>query len=190
MWSTEPLGSIIPAPGSTFPCSGTVVHLAAPNDLTSGSWTAHPNVSTSVNTQTDPFGVTNNAGGMIANQTGTDYCFVKQTITVSAGITYSITGYLKAVSGPSWIVIRFADNVTSIGAYFDVSGTGTVGINQGSSCAQIQAAGNGFVQFSIAGSFPSLNGTQEFQMFMTDSNGGAYNGALNNQTMYYYTIGP
>lgn len=86
----------------------TVLHLTSPNDFSNAAWTAI-NVGIVSTTQLAPDG-SNTASQLICADVVN--CFIAQTlgVTLTTGVVYSITGYIKSVVIPVWADVLINDN--------------------------------------------------------------------------------
>jgi hypothetical protein len=184
-------------------CSGTAIHLTNPNDLGAVQWTPVNVTNVCTNCQTDPFSVINNAGDIKCNNAGGGGFSVNiyQAVgSLTANTTYEISGYLKPIAGPVWVIAVISDPNNSsdqFGFYFNCAtaasgtliGNGSGAIGGTLDCHNLAAAGNSYVQFTFSGHYTSNSSVNtRFALFLVDGDG---TGAPTlNQEFYYYTIGP
>lgn len=171
-------------------CSGTVISLTSPNDLTNAAWIGIGSPTVTANTQTDPLGGST-AGSITATGTGTTT--IRQSTSAVINTTYEISGYFKNTVTPVWLFLQFSDlTANAFGNYFNFS-TGAVGSSSvaggGSvTCAKAAAAGQSYWHWSMAGSTTAITGSLSFVINFASANGTL--GATTNQAFNYYTIGP
>jgi hypothetical protein len=169
----------VPAPGFV-PCPGTAIHLADPNNLTTGNW-SNTGLNVAFNA-TDPNGVALNATDLKSSVSGGSLnANVRSaganifTLFAATG-DYTFSAYLKWVAGPPWVLFFVTNNATvDFGAYFNIVAP-MVGTTFGDlatlTCARAVAFGvSGYTQVSIAGHVASDTTGMNLEIALVDGNG-------------------
>ena len=146
----------------------------------SGTWAQTAIASVAANQIANPRNGLVNVSGLIATSTST-FHNVHQTITLTAGSTYTLSVYAKA-GNQSWLYIG---NTTDFVAYFNLAGSGATGTVLGGT-ATIQALPNGWFLCSLTG-VPSL--ASNTMLLETATANGSITFAGDNVTINTYLFG-
>jgi hypothetical protein len=90
-----------------------------------------------------------------------------RSVGTVASASYTLTVYIKA--GTSSVAFVGSNITSEPFAYFDVSGSGSVGNVQTGCTADIQSVGNGWFRCRVVG--PAISSTTRFAVFIAQSNG-------------------
>jgi hypothetical protein len=166
-------------------CADTIPTITAPNDLTIAAWLKN-NVTPATGGSYPSFGTTGSIATVSSTTTAFASTFQQVVGTLTSGVTYRITAFLKPSLGATWIAFGRSDTIANtFRVYFDV-GAGVIGSNAIAgvatilTCSQISVAGSGFFKVDVAGSFTSVSNPFSVTFYPVDSDGSG-NSTINQQ---------
>ncbi len=140
----------------------TALHLTSPNDFSHASWTTGPLSTNCPGTgELAPDGVATTASPVNSTVTG-GYAATRTTIpiTMVSMTHYSLTGYVKSIVTPVWLLVTIIDSLSSPTGYAQfwinaTAGSGAAGDSLGTTGGVIDsfavtAAGNNYSKVDMA----------------------------------------